>query len=56
MFSGDASFTRLCAKEELATSVGEAVDVMCPEHNLLTDQASNKIFIEKDKWISSSFE
>ena len=30
-----------------ATSVGEAVEVTCPEHNHPADQASNKRFIEK---------
>ena len=39
------------------TSVGEAVEVMCPEHNHPPDQASNrKRFIEKDNWISALFE
>ena len=36
------SLTRLGAKEELCTSVGEAVDVTCTEHNHPPDQASNK--------------
>ena len=30
-----------------AASVGEAVEVTCPEHNHPPDQASNKSFIEK---------
>jgi len=41
------------AKVKLATSVGEAVEITCPEHNHPPDQASNKRFIEKDKWISA---
>ena len=38
----DVSLTRLGAKEELCTSVGEAIDVTCTQHNHPPDQASNK--------------
>ena len=53
-FSGD--FHKTVCKGR-TTSVGEAVQVTCPEHNLSPDQTSNKKrIIEKDKRISALFE